>query len=150
MKLKYYLRGVGTGVVVTTLILMIAFAFYRPKMSDEDIIARARQLGMEEKEDETTKGPSPSKTDEQKDEGKTEPESGEQPVEKVSVTILPGETSAVIAQHLEELGLVDNAKAFDMFISDQDLDNDLLTGTHEVPKNSTFLEIAEILTTKEP
>ena len=46
MKLKYYLRGLGIGIIVTTILLMIAFALHKPTMSDADIIARAKQLGM--------------------------------------------------------------------------------------------------------
>ncbi len=45
MKLKYYLRGVGVGIVVATLILMISFSL-KPGMSDEQVMKRARQLGM--------------------------------------------------------------------------------------------------------
>ena len=44
MKLKYYLRGAGIGVIVTTLILTIALAFEGPTMSEEDIIREAEKL----------------------------------------------------------------------------------------------------------
>ena len=40
MKLKYYLRGLGIGIIVTTILLMIAFALHKPTMSDADIIAK--------------------------------------------------------------------------------------------------------------
>ena len=46
MKLKYYLRGLGIGILVSTIILMIASAGHPREMSDEEIIARARELGM--------------------------------------------------------------------------------------------------------
>ena len=46
MKLKYYLRGAGVGVLVTTIIFSIAFAFYEPKSSKEEIIQQASALGM--------------------------------------------------------------------------------------------------------
>jgi hypothetical protein len=44
MKLKYYMRGLGIGIILTTLILTIA----RPqeKLSDKEIIRRATELGM--------------------------------------------------------------------------------------------------------
>lgn len=45
MRLKYFLRGVGVGIVVTTLILTIAHNANR-RMSDNEIIERARELGM--------------------------------------------------------------------------------------------------------
>ena len=52
MKLKYYLRGLGVGIVVTAVILTIANHLGN-KMSDEDIIKRAAKLGMVMKEDES-------------------------------------------------------------------------------------------------
>lgn len=51
MKLKYYLRGLGIGIIITTIILMIAHSGYRKEMTDEEIIARAEALGMIMKED---------------------------------------------------------------------------------------------------
>ncbi|MCM1086812.1 MAG: hypothetical protein NC419_01560 [Muribaculaceae bacterium] len=47
MELKYYLRGLGLGIVVTAIIMGIASSRGR-KMTDAEIIARARQLGMTE------------------------------------------------------------------------------------------------------
>lgn len=49
MKLKYYLNGFGIGVLFATIVLSAAF-FARSSsavMTDEEVIARARVLGME-------------------------------------------------------------------------------------------------------
>ena len=46
MRLKYYLRGLGIGVIVATLILMIVFSGQKKELSDEEIIKRAEALGM--------------------------------------------------------------------------------------------------------
>lgn len=46
MKLKYYLRGLGIGIIVTTLILMIAGAGQKKEMTDAQVIERAKELGM--------------------------------------------------------------------------------------------------------
>lgn len=47
MKLKYYLRGMGIGVIITTLILMIAFHLHQDDLlTDAQICERAEQLGM--------------------------------------------------------------------------------------------------------
>ncbi len=47
MKLKYYLRGMGIGVIITTLILMVAFHLHQNEpLSDAEICERAEQLGM--------------------------------------------------------------------------------------------------------
>ncbi len=68
MKLKYYMRGLGIGICLTTLIL----SFGKDQISNEEIVQRAEKLGMkktEETEDklhnvldefDATKTPSPS------------------------------------------------------------------------------------------
>jgi len=49
MKLKYYMRGMGVGIILTALILAIS---NKPKeLTDEEIIQRASKLGMVMKED---------------------------------------------------------------------------------------------------
>lgn len=47
MKWKYYLRGLGTGILVTALILIIASG-QKETMTDEEVKARAKELGMVE------------------------------------------------------------------------------------------------------
>ena len=47
MERKYYLRGLGIGIVVTAIIMGIATSGKR-EMTDEEIIARAKELGMVE------------------------------------------------------------------------------------------------------
>ena len=140
MRLKYYLRGAGVGILVTTVILTIAFAVYKPSMSDEEIIKEATKLGMtfEEEEKETKK--KETKTTDKEEENST--------VETITFTISRGDTSAVVSSHLQETGLVDNGEAFDKFLSEQNFDNLLQPGEFSIPKGSSFLEIAQILTTK--
>ncbi len=47
MERKYYLRGLGLGIVVTAVIMGVALSGRR-SMTDEQIIARAKELGMVE------------------------------------------------------------------------------------------------------
>ena len=47
MKLKYYLRGLGIGILVTTVILSLA-GIGRKNMTDEEVVKRAKELGMVE------------------------------------------------------------------------------------------------------
>ena len=46
MKLKYYLRGLAVGILVTTIILAISFSQTKKELSDQEVINRAKQLGM--------------------------------------------------------------------------------------------------------
>ena len=48
MNLKYYLRGLGVGIVVTSLILGIGLGSRKETLSNEEIKERARALGMVE------------------------------------------------------------------------------------------------------
>ena len=46
MKLKYYLRGLAVGFLFTTIILAISFSQTKKELSDQEVINRAKQLGM--------------------------------------------------------------------------------------------------------
>lgn len=48
MNLKYYLRGLGIGIIVTALIMGIAFSGKKETLSDSEIMERAKALGMTE------------------------------------------------------------------------------------------------------
>ena len=43
MKAKYFLRGLGAGILLATIVL---FAVYSYRYSDSKIIQRAKELGM--------------------------------------------------------------------------------------------------------
>ena len=46
MKLKYYLRGLGIGIIIAVVIMIIAFRIHGSEMSDQQVIERAQELGM--------------------------------------------------------------------------------------------------------
>lgn len=46
MKLKYYLRGLGIGVIVTALLMGIALSGRKETLTDDEIRQRALELGM--------------------------------------------------------------------------------------------------------
>ena len=49
MKFKYFLRGLGTGIIFATLVCFVAFNTSGSKeISDKEVIERARKLGMVE------------------------------------------------------------------------------------------------------
>ncbi len=89
MKLGYFMRGFGVGVIITVVVLSIAFNFsntYKP--SDEEIIEEAKKLGLVEEsnswvsiddllEKEQTKDPKES--DPETEESETEESETEEP-----------------------------------------------------------------------
>lgn len=48
MKLKYYLRGIGIGIILTAIVMGFALGGRKATMSDAEIIERAKALGMTE------------------------------------------------------------------------------------------------------
>lgn len=48
MKLKYYMRGLGIGIVVAAVLMGIALGGDKERLSDDEIMARAKALGMVE------------------------------------------------------------------------------------------------------
>lgn len=108
MRLKYFLRGVGIGILVTTIILTATHASER-RMSDSEVIDRAIELGMsfsashsgqqsgteEASLDESSTGQETSGddvTDDSQNETETEPGS-QSSSETVSESTSAGETS---------------------------------------------------------
>lgn len=89
MRLKYYLRGLGIGMAVTALILGIASTVSNKKntMTDAEIIARAKELGMTEKtvlseavkKEPDTEPESQEPETETKEEPEVEPKTKEEP-----------------------------------------------------------------------
>lgn len=51
MKLKYYLRGCGVGIVLTVVIFMVALKAKGGIMTDQKVMQRASELGMVMKEE---------------------------------------------------------------------------------------------------
>lgn len=51
MKVKYYLRGLGIGILLTTVILGISFNTKSKELTNEEIMTRAEALGMVREED---------------------------------------------------------------------------------------------------
>lgn len=52
MKIKYFLRGLGVGILVTVLLLFVGVTkAQKQTISDEEIMSRAKQLGMLTKEE---------------------------------------------------------------------------------------------------
>ena len=93
MKLKYYLRGLGVGIVVTAVILTIANHLGN-KMSDEDIIKRAAKLGMVMKEDESLFPPTEPET--------TTPEpTSPSPAEQETTAVKPAEQATTAVKPAE-------------------------------------------------
>ena len=144
MKLKYYLRGLGVGIVVTAVILTIANHLGN-KMSDEDIIKRAAKLGMVMKEDESL---FPSTEPETTTPVPAEPQTSGVVIHTATITVTSGMYSEAVSQRLEEAGIVKNWREFNEYLTSNGYAERLQTGTHSFNSEMDFKEIAEILVSR--
>ena len=53
MKLRYYMRGLGIGILVTVILMGVSLEGKTEKLTDAEIIERAEALGMEQKYEST-------------------------------------------------------------------------------------------------
>ena len=113
MKLRSYLRGIGIGILVTAALFIVADAGKPKTMTDAQVIARAKELGMIEGtvlsqmgEDENV----PENVDVTQDENLTEvassaveePETIDEPTSEVTEEVTPEATEEVTPEVTEE------------------------------------------------
>ena len=174
MKLKYYLRGLGIGMIVTALILGISFSHRQGQetqiLTDDQIRERAEQLGMvdsseltlaalQNSEKQPTEG-TPEETTQTQEQNNieaepettvpAEPEVTEAPqrTQTASITIQRGDDSGSASRRLYEAGLVENAKAFDNYLCNNGYSRSINPGTYEIAPGTSEEEIAKIITGK--
>ncbi|RDU22402.1 hypothetical protein [Anaerosacchariphilus polymeriproducens] len=174
MKLRYYLRGLGVGVIITTIILSISLYGRNKSLTDKEIIERAKELGMVEQE--KNKNNQSQKLQDLKEEqenqsketeNKKKPEKKEQDIPKnknenvekkdttsektkemIQVDITGGLGSNAIAELLFNAKLVDDAVAFNSFLTKNNYDEKLGAGAFRIPMGATYEEVAKILIEK--
>ena len=171
MKLKYYLRGLAVGILVTTIILAISFSQTKKELSDQEVINRAKQLGMvmadsgkieDYREDtQTETGQSEQGETEENVTGDTQNgaednegvtgDNGTVTEEKmVTFVISNGQFGRQISESLKKEGLVDDAEAFMKYLGETGKSEEILPGTYEIPMGSTYEEIVKILLAPKP
>lgn len=71
MKLRYYMRGLGIGILVTAILMGVTLEGKTEKLTDAEIIKRAEALGMEQKYESTVLADtvSENETEEEKETG---------------------------------------------------------------------------------
>lgn len=182
MRIKYYIRGIGIGIIFATLVLTISFyfgkgSFAKEKLSDEEIIERATELGMvmeastEEGTDEGTDEnaeENPVEVAEESDESNTEKEAtvtaeaapqiediaSSDSEEAETITYVPftvrgGESSEIVSKNLKKAGLIDSVDDFNKYLSKIKVDNLIQSGTFYVKQGSSYDDIAALLVNKD-
>lgn len=177
MKRKYFVRGLGVGILFGALIMFAAYMTSgKNRMSDEDVIKRAQELGMVKQseyvlesdvtsqetttEEITTEAPTTTEkatteattTEKSTTEKATTEASTTEKADtstQTTVTISSGMSSEAIASALANAGLVDDASKFNSFLVANGYDMKLETGNFSLETGMSYEEIAKILTTKQ-
>ena len=171
MKLKYYLRGLGIGIIVTLILSGIA-GNKKQEMTNEEIKARAAELGMIESttlSDPTAQTPEPTATAAQtqtpeptvttaptqtpEPTATTAPTQTPEPMETadgtqemIAITVSRGDSSVKVSRLVQEAGLIEDAQDFDRYLCENGYDKRLSVGVHDIPADAGYEEIAKILT----
>ncbi len=177
---KYFLRGMGFGILVTVVMFSVALVFYKPTNSvpDEEIAGTeenesdvipteevaseeatsvnaeesdAEETASEESEESEESGESeevkqpadPEKTENQSEVKNTETVSDSE--DMVSFKISSGQSSDKVAENLYRAGLIDNPGKFNTYLEQNGYDNTIHVGTFNIPKGSTYEEIAHTI-----
>lgn len=174
MKLKYYLRGMGIGIIVTTIILAVSFSHREVEISDEEVMARAAVLGMVMQKEDTetdvhtdtdkdadadrdvstesdmnTEADVDTESALQDDEAETdEPESNTQTSEvndAYRLVIRKGDVCRTVCEDLAANGVISDAEVFRSYLFEIGYANNMRTGEYDIPYGLTAEEVAGIL-----
>lgn len=162
--MKNFIRGIGVGVIAATLILACTYGITNDKLSDQEIIQRAEQLGMTKQSDSIFKTEKPENQEKKSDntvqQSTPEPDktmtqtevTGQNvnveaptavPVQElISFQVESGDNGIRVSQKLKEKDLVDNANGFNEYLRKKRLQTKLQVGTYELKKGMTYEEIA--------
>ena len=161
MKLKYYMCGLGSGIILAVLVLAIAGRIsalgnsvnnntninettgsviaYTTQADNKETTEVETQAGTEENSERLT-GESTGVTM-AVTESETQSETGKVQVHIAAVTI-----SSEIAKMLEERGVIDSAQGFIQYMYDEGYSRIVQEGDFEFTKNDTYANVARILT----
>lgn len=156
MKLKYYMCGLGSGIILAVLVLMIANKI-TPEASGNNkdihettgsVIAYTTQADVKGTAASTASTDNAVTTTadtivatQKTTEGQTTA-----PKEKVTVHISSVTVASDIARMLAENGIIDNADAFVEYLYSKDYSRVIQEGDFELIKGDTYENIAKIIT----
>ena len=176
MKLKYYLRGAGIGIVATTLVFSIANAVSSANKrlvtgteqtsTESSILAYTQKDTQAEtikQEEETTKEQTTAVQEETTTQEETtateasEPETQGQPQtraalylpgDEVQIEIGSGYTATQVADMFLSAGIISDRDGFIGYMAASGNSTKMIAGTHIVKKNDSFENLANVITSR--
>lgn len=153
MKIKYFLRGLGTGILFATIILTISYAFRNNNIKPEETTKSS--VAWETEESATVEETSIEETTIQEttiEETTIEETTIQEATSEVTttgikiITITSGMSSTGVSNLLEEMGIIQDSKEFDTFLRNGGYSRKILVGSYEVSSDASFEEIAKKIT----
>lgn len=146
MNIKYYLRGLGIGLVITTLILTISHHISNPKENEEQtqpqtttgsVIAYTKEDKTKDQE-ETTKQPEEPTTqqNENNDDDNTE----------ITIDIQGVYYGTDVSDLLYDAGVITDKQEFSDYLKEHGYDTIIREGSYTFTKGDTFENLAKIIT----
>ena len=128
----------------------------KAELSDAEIIERAEALGMVMPDSEQNLLPTEQENMTDTEAGGVDltenqdanPDGAVSQVTQQQLTVEVGDSSNAVSQKLAELGLVDDATAFNQYMVDNQYANYVLPGTITIEQGATYEEIAQLLVDK--
>ncbi|MCM1245687.1 MAG: hypothetical protein NC293_08615 [Roseburia sp.] len=174
MKLKWFLRGLGLGIVLTALLLCVT---YRASQKNNNVIRQAKELGMVFPEAETNEAEQTAeqlasevqndaasgaavsgeavdvKTEEEK-KAEAKINESKEDIRKASrynkntksFVVRSGLLSSSVSREMEEAGIIEDSDEFDEYLEKKGYARQVRSGTYKIPVGADFETIAKIIT----
>ncbi|MDY3774283.1 MAG: hypothetical protein SO023_04100 [Eubacterium sp.] len=171
MKIKWFLRGLGVGILVTAILLCTS---YRKEKDSGDLINQAKKIGMVFPKEETSpvdqvvmqnSTPEPAvstesavtvqeEETEQEKQAKQKIENSKDKIEsasayhnkKQSFVVREGLLSSSVAREMEEQGIIKDADEFDDYMEKNGYAKKVRSGKYDIPEDADYKTIAKIIT----
>lgn len=148
MNIKYYLRGLGIGLVITTLILTISHHISNPKADEENtqpqtttgsVLAYTKE--DKTKDEEETTQQSPQATTQQ-----VQPTENNDDNTEITIDIQGVYYGTDVADLLYDVGVITDKQEFSDYLKEHGYDTMIREGSYIFTKGDTFENLAKIIT----
>ena len=155
MRFKYYMRGLGTGVILATLLFTVSNHF--GSVAKEEPAEETIEESTDTDNETVTEEPEAIEAEDVKEEDikeeaeteVTEEEPVDETVKYVSFTVHGGDSSEIVSSNLHEAGIIDSVDNFNKYLKTVGLDHKIQAGTFYVKMDSSYDDLAALLVNKD-
>ncbi len=174
MRLKYYLRGLGLGIIFTVIIMNIgnhnsnqtatsdASEYQNSTQPKAESLFESDTETKSQKVSDSSKPDNNKNTEEMTNVISTDSTSDDTSVDELTedvssnntqpqenttftITVLPSDTCRTISERLQAAGIIDDSEKFRIYVGEKGVDHLIADGDHEIPYGSSYDDIINIL-----